>query len=325
MPMNYSKKSYISRRDFLRLSALALAGAGAAACEPARLNNPGVSNTPIPVSNQYPDIPFAPPLPLPTVLTVLTAAEARTVEALTARIYPGTPDDPGAREAGVTNFIDKMLSFNHGYVEYTYTQPPFARTYEGDQPPDQELQDGNEIIWVKKSEMERYGFQSPLSPLERYRNGLASVDRYANEKFGGHFVDLTEDQQDQIVDAMEKGEADFSVGEASPEQPGIPLTGQEQRGASPDPTAKQFFDMLKGDTIQGMFADPAYGGNREMVGWQQIGYPGAQRAYTPTDMNTEGPVRPPQSLAMLHRFHSGMPANNEVIVPPSGSQLTPRP
>jgi len=207
-------------------------------------------------------------------------------------------------EAGVTNFIDKMLAYHDGFVIYTYTQAPHAKTYEGDQPPDQKSDEQGPIVWVKKSEIERYGYQSIRTPLERYQRGLEFVNRFAKEKYGSDFMDLSEDQQDEIIGTMEKGDTpDYFK----------------------DPTGKQFFDMLKGDTIQGMFADPAYGGNRDMVGWQQIGYPGAQRAYTPTDMNTEGPIRPPQSLAMLHRFHSGMPANDEVIVPPSGSQLTPHP
>jgi gluconate 2-dehydrogenase gamma chain len=317
------RKGYISPRDFLKISTIGLAGAVLAACQPADEMNTGIPGTPIPVPNQYPDIPFAPPLPLPNILVVLSAAEARTVEALTARIYPGDANDPGAREAGVTNFIDKKLSFHDGYVVYTYTQPPFAKTYEGDQPPAQTSNQDGGVVWVKKSEIERYGFQSPLSPLERYRNGIASVNRYANEKFGANFADLTEDQQDQILGAMEKGEADFSA--SSPGQTGTPQPATPGIGESPDPTAKQFFDMLQGDTVQGMFADPAYGGNKDMIGWRQIGYPGSQRAYTPTDMNTEGPIRPPQSLAMLHRFHSGMNANSEVIVPSSGSQLTPHP
>jgi gluconate 2-dehydrogenase gamma chain len=41
--------------------------------------------------------------------SVLTAAEWKTVEAITARIVP-TDHEPGAREAGCTNFIDKALA-----------------------------------------------------------------------------------------------------------------------------------------------------------------------------------------------------------------------
>lgn len=41
--------------------------------------------------------------------TTLTAAEWKTLDAITARIIP-TDDDPGAREAGCVNFIDKAVA-----------------------------------------------------------------------------------------------------------------------------------------------------------------------------------------------------------------------
>jgi gluconate 2-dehydrogenase gamma chain len=37
-----------------------------------------------------------------------------------------------------------------------------------------------------------------------------------------------------------------------------------------------FFRMLRQHTIEGMFSDPLHGGNRDMVGWQLIGFPGAR-------------------------------------------------
>jgi len=40
-----------------------------------------------------------------------------------------------------------------------------------------------------------------------------------------------------------------------------------------------FFQRLLGDTRQGFFADPVYGGNRDMVGWKMIGFPGARYDY----------------------------------------------
>jgi gluconate 2-dehydrogenase gamma chain len=42
-----------------------------------------------------------------------------------------------------------------------------------------------------------------------------------------------------------------------------------------------------------------YGGNRDLVGWTLIGYPGAQRQYTPKEMQDPNFSRPPQSLAQL--------------------------
>ena len=41
--------------------------------------------------------------------------EAATIQAVTARLIPGTPDDPGAREAAAVIFIDRALA---GYVAH---------------------------------------------------------------------------------------------------------------------------------------------------------------------------------------------------------------
>jgi gluconate 2-dehydrogenase gamma chain len=35
-----------------------------------------------------------------------------------------------------------------------------------------------------------------------------------------------------------------------------------------------FFDVLRQNTIEGMFSDPVHGGNVDMVGWQLVGFPG---------------------------------------------------
>ena len=35
-----------------------------------------------------------------------------------------------------------------------------------------------------------------------------------------------------------------------------------------------FFNLLRRNTIEGMFCDPQHGGNADMVGWQLIGFPG---------------------------------------------------
>src|SRR5262249_4408172 len=36
----------------------------------------------------------------------------------------------------------------------------------------------------------------------------------------------------------------------------------------------RFFNLLRRNTIEGMFCDPLHGGNVDMVGWQMIGFPG---------------------------------------------------
>ncbi|UMZ72495.1 gluconate 2-dehydrogenase subunit 3 family protein [Natranaerofaba carboxydovora] len=37
-----------------------------------------------------------------------------------------------------------------------------------------------------------------------------------------------------------------------------------------------FFEQLRQHTMEGMFADPIYGGNKDKIGWKLIGFPGAR-------------------------------------------------
>ncbi len=297
----------LSRRGFLKLAGTVVLVSSigvAAGCEttgpaPAEPSAPVTERMPG-MDNLYPEVPMDPMIPPSAdVLQVFSAHEAQTVEALTARILPGTPDDPGAREAGVVTYIDNMLAFNEGFDEPTYRHAPFAEVYEGDQPPVGSAgQASYQVVYVSKDEIDRYGFQSIMSPRESYRVGLIALDNYARSKFNASFADLSADQQDQIVDDLSNDKADTFT----------------------HPSAPDFFDMVRNDTINGMFSDPGYGGNRDMAGWKLIGYPGAQRAYTEHDIRTEGNVRAPQSLAQMQGAHGGQPANPHVILPQSGDR-----
>jgi gluconate 2-dehydrogenase gamma chain len=101
------------------------------------------------------------------------------------------------------------------------------------------------------------GDQSPLTPAQRYRQTLAALDKYCRDSFAGKsFAQLTNDQKDGIIGQMEKG----------------PL---KLEGVS----ATAFFEQLVKNTQEGFLADPIYGGNRDMVGWKMIGFPGAHYDY----------------------------------------------
>jgi gluconate 2-dehydrogenase gamma chain len=98
------------------------------------------------------------------------------------------------------------------------------------------------------------GAQSPLTPAARYRQGLAALDKYCRASFAGKaFAQLSDEQKDHIITGMEKG----------------PL---QLDGVS----ARAFFEQLLSNTREGFFADPVYGGNRDMVGWKMVGFPGAR-------------------------------------------------
>lgn len=97
------------------------------------------------------------------------------------------------------------------------------------------------------------GWQMP-APALVYRAAIAQVNRYTTETFGKPFFELLGDQQDQVLEDMEAGRAQL-------------------RGNVP---ADAFFELLLQNTVEGFFADPMYGGNRDMVGWKLIGFPGAR-------------------------------------------------
>jgi gluconate 2-dehydrogenase gamma chain len=47
-----------------------------------------------------------------------------------------------------------------------------------------------------------------------------------------------------------------------------------QIGGSTAFTSANFFTVFRQNVLEGMLADPAYGGNRDMVGWKWVGFPG---------------------------------------------------
>lgn len=99
------------------------------------------------------------------------------------------------------------------------------------------------------------GYQLRLTPAELYRTALAAIDAELAPA-GPRFHDRTPEQQDDYLRLLEAGARDLG-------------------GFS----SAVFFETLLANTIEGYFADPAYGGNRDKAGWRMIGFPGAQAAY----------------------------------------------
>ncbi len=100
------------------------------------------------------------------------------------------------------------------------------------------------------------GDQSDLTPQLRYRRGIAALERYCRETGGKSFPELSGDARDTLLKGLEGGK--------------IALPGFDGR---------MFFDTVLQNTMEGFFADPIYGGNREMVSWKMIGFPGARYDY----------------------------------------------
>jgi gluconate 2-dehydrogenase gamma chain len=114
-----------------------------------------------------------------------------------------------------------------------------------------------------------------------YRCGLAALRACSVQLYGHDFVELSDDDRDSVLAVVAAGEA-----------PGFDV-----------PSAGEFFEVIRGHVIEGMFADPAHGGNAGCVGWRLIGYPGTQYEYTAQDSQPGADLskKPIMTLADLQR------------------------
>jgi len=79
------------------------------------------------------------------------------------------------------------------------------------------------------------------------------------------------------------------------------LTSAEQDAKLHQIEHTPFFSLLRTHTIEGIFCDPIHGGNRDLIGWQLIGFPGPHMSYfDDIDQHYGTPFRPkPSSLAQI--------------------------
>ena len=63
------------------------------------------------------------------------------------------------------------------------------------------------------------------------------------------------------------------------------------------PDSRTFFHRIRQLTLEGMFGDPWYGGNRGFAGWDLIRYPGPRMAVSAEDQRLREPVRPLRTSA----------------------------
>lgn len=118
----------------------------------------------------------------------------------------------------------------------------------------------NEGLYVRPPFLKgtsQQGPQSEAGPAQFYRAGLAALDKYCRGNYSGKtFAETSDAEKDTILKGLEEAT--------------LQLDGVD---------GKAFFESLLKDVQQGFFADPIYGGNRGMVAWKMIGFPGARYDY----------------------------------------------
>jgi hypothetical protein len=85
------------------------------------------------------------------------------------------------------------------------------------------------------------------------------------------------------VDTLARSTHNAAFAELSPEVRDELLTSMENR---------PFFNRVRRLTLEGMFSDPYYGGNKNFAGWDLIRYPGPRLAVAPEDQKMSTPPKP---------------------------------
>lgn len=95
------------------------------------------------------------------------------------------------------------------------------------------------------------------APLVRlYRQGIRAVNRHARTNFAGRvFSALNDGEKDAVLLACEAGS----------------IAGFKN--------SAEFFETVRGHVLEGVFCEPQYGGNKDMIGWRLVGFPGQQFGY----------------------------------------------
>jgi gluconate 2-dehydrogenase gamma chain len=221
-----SRRSDLSRRDLISAgvlvgSTVALDRASARSISGEVPWQAGEADTPPPITH--------------TPSHFLTPEEGEFLDAAVSRLIPKDDLGPGAKEAGVTVFIDRQLAGPYGKGASWYMQGP----------------------WAKGTPSQ--GYQARRGPAELYRAAIQAIDDYCKGKYGGKkFAQLTADQQDEVLKGVEGANIKLK-----------------------DVDGKVFFDLFLQNTVEGFLSDPIYGGNRDMVGWKLLGFPGAHYDYRP--------------------------------------------
>ncbi len=112
----------------------------------------------------------------PGVWQYLMPAERDFIDAAISRFIPKDDLGPGAKEAGVTVFIDRQLAGPYGRAAQWYMQGP----------------------WEKGDKTQ--GYQSRLTPAELYRAAIKAIDAHCSEQLQEDSSrKLSADQQDKLL------------------------------------------------------------------------------------------------------------------------------
>lgn len=180
-----------------------------------------------------------------------------TLAAATERIYPKDDNGPGAIELGVPYFIDKQLAGSWGTNAKAYMNDPFRQN---NQVHNYQHKDGDQDKsgpnTSTKAPTPTPRYQTRLNRGDLFLQGIRRLQEVSKENHGENFVKLENEEQDKILSKFENGEVKMQA-----------------------INSVTFFNFLLQTTIEGVYADPVHGGNKDMMAWKMKEYPGPRMAH----------------------------------------------
>ena len=181
----------------------------------------------------------------------LTAHQAAVLDAATRRLIPG-PEDHLLERGSPGAHEANVVGFLDTMLSAFSFSPPMVHAGG----PWSNRAGGTQDFmadFVPLDRAQTYGWQQRIAGYrEQYTNGIALLDQQA----GGDFTSVSKVRQDLIL-AHGKAES--------------------------------FTKLLFGHTVEAMYAVPEYGGNANLVGWQDIKFPGDSQPRGYTNAEVEAP------------------------------------
>ncbi|HTW65911.1 MAG TPA: gluconate 2-dehydrogenase subunit 3 family protein [Bryobacteraceae bacterium] len=182
--------------------------------------------------------------------TVIASAAIVPVAALTAGVEAGQAQTPAPSSSALS---DAQLRLLAAFVDRLIPKDELGPSASESGVPE----------YVNRSLADFLAAEKPA-----FIEGLEATDAFAHRSQDRAFVDLTPQQQDAVLTAMESGSA---AGFAN---------------------ARVFFNRVRRLTLEGMCGDPYYGGNKDFAGWDLIKYPGPRLASTPAEQKMGVEIKP---------------------------------
>src|SRR5699024_11113392 len=171
--------------------------------------------------------------------------DIHTLSTAVERSIPEDDNGPVAIELSVPYFIDKSLASFWGNNAKSYMHDPFRQNdlvhYYQHKDTDQDNSGPNTST---KAPTPTPRYHTSLNRGDIFLEGLRRMEQVSRDEYGNKFPDLSEEDQDEVLQSFENGDIDMNA-----------------------INSVTFFNFLLQTTLEGAYADPVYGGNKNMMAW----------------------------------------------------------